>query len=288
MTSSGNVAAKQSGKEMEGDDGLKTLECLRGRLLAERAVSRATNEEADKLGNKLIELENKLKQEVKLRKRAEKRLRSLIKKLEALKIVHLVSDESSSSNHSSPLEKSDLGSLSSSSTASSFSYPDEQKKKPNFPNRNSSNCELDKADKKDESTSSEILKHIDVVRGASSENQSFKINSDKTVSEKSDDHSQCTQSSYEEKVDDHSSKSLVEDKENGGENRRDWDETSVDNSMALVTVDIQASFPQTTTTTIEPLIAENAGVKDVLDTLRYVKEGLQCSMHRTHMIRAGY
>ncbi|KAF1002445.1 hypothetical protein AG4045_027608 [Apium graveolens] len=74
-----------------------------------------------------------------------------------------------------------------------------------------------------------------------------------------------------------SSKSLVEDKENVGENRQDWDETSVDNSMTLVAVDIQASTP-TTTTTIEPLIAENAGVKDVLDTLRYVKEGLQCSM----------
>ncbi|KAF1002441.1 hypothetical protein AG4045_027604 [Apium graveolens] len=150
------------GKEMEGDDGLKTLECLRRRLLAERAVSRAANEEADKLGIKLIELEYKLKQEVKLRKRAEKRLRSLIKKLEALKIVHVVSDESSSFNHSSPLEKSDLGFLSSSSSVSSLSYPDKQKKKPNFPNRNSSNCELDKADKKDESTSSEILKHIDV------------------------------------------------------------------------------------------------------------------------------
>lgn len=40
-------------KEVEGDDGLKTLECLRGRLLAERAVSRAANEEADKLGNKV-------------------------------------------------------------------------------------------------------------------------------------------------------------------------------------------------------------------------------------------
>lgn len=57
--------------------------------------------------------------------------------------------------------------------------------------------------------------------------------------------------------------------------------------MALVAVDIPASA-QTTTTTIEPLIAENSGVKDVLDTLRYVKEGLQCSMHNTRMIRAGY
>lgn len=42
-----------STKEVEGDDKMKTLECLRGRLLAERAVSRAANEEADKLGNKV-------------------------------------------------------------------------------------------------------------------------------------------------------------------------------------------------------------------------------------------
>ncbi|KAK1400098.1 suppressor protein SRP40 [Heracleum sosnowskyi] len=291
MTSHSNVAAKQRGKEVEGDDGLKTLECLRGRLLAERAVSRAANEEADKLGYKLNELENKLKEEVKLRKRAEKRLRSLIKKLEAMKIVPVVSDESSS-NHSSPLEKSDLSSLSSSSTGSSFSYLDKQKKKPNSPNRNSSNCELDKAVKKDGSTCSEILKHTDVDSGASSENQSFTssemINSDKTISEKSDDHSQCTQSNYDEKLDDHRSQSSVEDKENNGENNRDWDETSVDNSMALVAINIPAST-KTTTTTIEPLIAGNSGVKDVLDTLRYVKEGLQSSMdRRRHMIRAGY
>lgn len=291
MNSHGNVAAKQSGKEVEGDDGVKTLECLRGRLLAERAVSRAANEEADKLGNKLIELENKLKEEVKLRKRAEKRLRSLIKKLEAMKIVHVVSDESSS-DHSSPLGKSDLGSLSSSSTASSFSYSDKQNKKPNSPNRNSLKCELDKAVKKDGSTCSEILKHSDVDSGASSENQSFasseKINSDKTISEKSDDHSQCTQSNYDEKLNDHRSKSSVEDEKNNGENHRDWDETSVDNSMALVAVDIPASRKTTTTTTIEPLIAENSGVKDVLNTLRYVKEGLQSSMGRRHLIRVGY
>lgn len=284
MTSHGNVAAKQSGKEVEGDDGLKTLKCLRGRLLAERAVSRAANEEADKLGSKLIELENKLKEEVKLRKKAEKRLRSLIKKLEALKIVYVVSDESSS-DHSSPLGKSDLGSLSSSSSSStgySFSYSDKLKKKPNSPNRNSLKCELDKVVKKDGSTCSEILKHTDVESGTSSENQSF-TSSEKINSGKSDDYSQCTQSNYDEKVDDHRSKSSVEDKEN----HRDWDENSADNSMALVAVDIPAST-QTTSTTIEPLIAENSGVKDVLDTLRYVKEGLQNSMGRRHMIRAGY
>lgn len=292
MTSRGNVAAKQSlsVKEVEGDDGLKTLECLRGRLLAERAASKAANEEADKLGKKLIQLENKLKEEVKLRKRAEKRLKSLLKKLESMKIVYVVSDESSS-QQSSSLEKSDLSSLSSSSTASSLTHPNKQKKKANSQSRSSSECELDEAAKKNGSTLSEILKHTD-IDSTSSENQSFssseKINFDKTISEKSDDHSQCTQSNYDEKLDDHSSKSSVEGKETDGENRQDCDETGVDNSMALVAVDNPATI-QTTNTTTEPLIAGNSGVKDVLDTLRYVKEGLQSSMdRRRHMIRAGF
>lgn len=38
---------------VQGDDGLKTVECLRGRLLAERVASKAANEEADNLGIKV-------------------------------------------------------------------------------------------------------------------------------------------------------------------------------------------------------------------------------------------
>lgn len=58
--------------------------------------------------------------------------------------------------------------------------------------------------------------------------------------------------------------------------------------MALVAIDIPASRQTTITTTIEPLAAGNSGVKDVLDTLRYVKEGLQSSMDRRPMIKAGF
>ncbi|OAY41066.1 hypothetical protein MANES_09G071500v8 [Manihot esculenta] len=70
---------------MEGDDSLRTLECLRGRLLAERQASRAAKEEAQLMGNKLIELENKLREETKLREKAENKLKFLKKKLESLK-----------------------------------------------------------------------------------------------------------------------------------------------------------------------------------------------------------
>lgn len=38
---------------MEGDDGLRTVECLRGRLLAERQASRTAKEDAELMGNKV-------------------------------------------------------------------------------------------------------------------------------------------------------------------------------------------------------------------------------------------
>lgn len=38
---------------MEKEDGLRTVECLRGRLLAERAASRKAKEDAELFGNKV-------------------------------------------------------------------------------------------------------------------------------------------------------------------------------------------------------------------------------------------
>ncbi|XWS59751.1 hypothetical protein CRYUN_Cryun08bG0148200 [Craigia yunnanensis] len=93
--------SKWSEKKMEGDDGLRTVECLRGRLLAERQSSKTAKEDAELIGNKLIELENKLKEETKLRNKAEKRLKLLRKKLESLTILPTLeeSQQSSSSEH---------------------------------------------------------------------------------------------------------------------------------------------------------------------------------------------
>ena len=42
-----------SAQKEEGGDGLKTLECLRGRLLSERVASKSANVEAENLGNKV-------------------------------------------------------------------------------------------------------------------------------------------------------------------------------------------------------------------------------------------
>ncbi|KAF0903954.1 hypothetical protein E2562_030086 [Oryza meyeriana var. granulata] len=75
--------------------GMRTVECLRGRLLAERVASKAAKEEADSLAKRLDELEKKLSDEVKIRNKAERRLRRAIKKLESLKILDVELSDSS-------------------------------------------------------------------------------------------------------------------------------------------------------------------------------------------------
>ena len=120
---------------------MRTVECLRGRLLAERVASKAAKEDADQLtkrvhpyifisyllqqhipycstlflvsigshtnrtifsvdfdgrfGSQLDELEKKLAGEVRVRNRAERRLRRAIKKLESLKILDVELSEGS-------------------------------------------------------------------------------------------------------------------------------------------------------------------------------------------------
>ncbi|XP_057801391.1 uncharacterized protein LOC131016709 [Salvia miltiorrhiza] len=80
-------------RKMEGEDSVKTVDCLRGRLLAERAASKNAKAEAQQLEIKLMELEKLLTQEAKSRNKAEKKLKFLTKKLESINIFHL-SDES--------------------------------------------------------------------------------------------------------------------------------------------------------------------------------------------------
>nr|KYP70825.1 hypothetical protein KK1_010063 [Cajanus cajan] len=107
---------------MGGHNGLNTLECLRGRLLAERQASRVAKEQAESMGNKFVELENKLKEEIKLREKAEKKLKALKKKLECFN----VSSPSSGQSHSSGKCESSCGS-SLCSTASRDSAANETK-----------------------------------------------------------------------------------------------------------------------------------------------------------------
>ncbi|KAJ0262215.1 Transmembrane protein [Hirschfeldia incana] len=98
--------------EEEEKEGLRTVECLRGRLLAERQVSRSTKEESELITKKLEELEKHLKEEIRLREKAEKRLKYLMKKLESIK-------GSRSSEGSEQLSSSEVSCVSSVSTSAS-------------------------------------------------------------------------------------------------------------------------------------------------------------------------
>ncbi|CAI9783216.1 unnamed protein product [Fraxinus pennsylvanica] len=75
---------------MEEDYRVRTVECLRGRLLAERVASRKAKEEADQLETKLVELESLLKVETKSRNRVVKKLKFLQKKLQCNKISNVL------------------------------------------------------------------------------------------------------------------------------------------------------------------------------------------------------
>ncbi|CAN6301307.1 unnamed protein product [Urochloa humidicola] len=85
----------------EGGGGMRTVECLRGRLLAERVASKAAKEEADQLAKRLDELEKQLADEVKVRNKAERKLRRAIKKLKSLKILDVELSDGSISSLSS-------------------------------------------------------------------------------------------------------------------------------------------------------------------------------------------
>ncbi|MCE0481795.1 hypothetical protein HAX54_039867 [Datura stramonium] len=97
MIAEENADGKWSEKKMGKEDGSRTVECLRGRLIAERAASRKAKEDAQLMGNKLIELETKLREETRSRNKAEKKLNFFMKKLESMNISY-VSDESEHSS----------------------------------------------------------------------------------------------------------------------------------------------------------------------------------------------
>ncbi|KAL0338378.1 UNVERIFIED_CONTAM: hypothetical protein Sangu_1359900 [Sesamum angustifolium] len=106
---SGKENADANLSEMEGDDSARTVNCLRVRLLAERVASRNARQEADQLENKLLELENLLKEEAKSRNRAEKKLKFLTKRLQCMNIPY-ATDES---EHSGLLDTSNISSATS-------------------------------------------------------------------------------------------------------------------------------------------------------------------------------
>ncbi|XP_075498960.1 uncharacterized protein LOC142537302 [Primulina tabacum] len=248
-----NGDAKWSEKRLEGEDIVRTVDSLRGRLLAERMVSRNAKEEAEQLGNKLIQLESMLKQEAKSRDRAERKLRFLIKKLES-KNISYVSDES---EQSILVDRSDISSVSSlvSSGAKEIQVRGE----------NQESVEHFKSQKGSANMGKNGLNWKETERGLYQIPIAAKVSEDLVLN--SAENSSNT--------DKHSIESSTEE----GLNQEDDQEDNVDNSMALILIDT----PQKSET-IDPEVLD-ATVKEVLDALRHAKEQLKSSMEKRRCIK---
>ncbi|KAG6745051.1 hypothetical protein POTOM_051693 [Populus tomentosa] len=262
-------------KKMEGEDSLRTLECLRGRLLAERQASKIAKEEAELMGSKLIELEDKLREEIKLRKKAEKKHKFLMKKLESLKIW----PASEGTEKSSSSEISGFSSASSTSTAG-HKDPEESESKPHVI------IAADSHNMKDygsETTTSN--QNTSTVSDSIGETQDS--NADNSLDKSRHETVACSQDS---KIDDRryqvqhgfsaSIKASVVGMEKNAGNESD-NEDYVNNSLALVPLSLPASTKKS------ELKVVNRSVLEVLDALRHAREQIQSSMERRHMIRAG-
>ncbi|KAF8089009.1 hypothetical protein N665_0520s0007 [Sinapis alba] len=170
-TSSANKKMDEEEKE-----GLRTVECLRGRLLAERQVSRSAKVEAELITKKLEELEKHLKEEIRLREKAEKRLKFLMKKLESIK-------GSRSSEGSEQLSSSDVSCLSSVSTSASKEGEEKETHENGF-------VEEDKIDQATENVASMEKEIKDVSSGEASVVAS--TSSQEGESQASNDFSKCS------------------------------------------------------------------------------------------------
>ncbi|CAK9167302.1 unnamed protein product [Ilex paraguariensis] len=270
-------AEQMGNKKMEGDDGLRTtMECLRGRLLAERAASRVAKEDAEQMGNKLIELETQLRAEIKSRNKAEKKLKFLMKKLESMNISY-VSDES---ERSSLLEKSEMSCVS--STASSSSKEPEDKESitqiKNFPK-----CDIEEPMQKTELLMIKNLKQNIFKTSTSTQHHIISPSNEETLSSRGTADSERSEElesrhNYNDSMtDNHGEKTSIEEKNINEENYQNED-GYVDNSLALVPLDL----PKTADQILDPAILDST-VKEVLDALRHAKEKLQRSMDSRHM-----
>ncbi|GAB4833710.1 hypothetical protein Ancab_031957 [Ancistrocladus abbreviatus] len=301
-----NAETKWSEKTMEGEDALRTVECLRGRLQAERAASRAAKESAEYMGNKLKELEVQLTIEIKARKKAEKKLNILKKKLVSLNIS-LASDSEQSST------SENYGSSSISSAASTVSKdPEEGEHKLQCANSTkygmlqhaeifnspiiSQNSEQKLRDSNLAAEGGEIFSIIKDPFGGKLELKQKSADSN-TVSllvedpsfgnlklkQKSADFEdpfhenlKFTDKSAELEADESGLRSSIMEKE----------DSEVDNLMALVPV-ILPTCSESEEATKEEVKVTSESVRQVLDTLKHIREQLQSSMERRHLIKVG-
>lgn len=255
---------KWSERKVDVKEDLRTIECLRGRLLAERQASKIANEDAEQMGNKLIELENNLKEETKLRNKAEKKLRFLKKKIESLNIL-IPLDQSEQSSSSSDFC---AHSCKSSTSTSGPKDSEESESKPQI-------------------TTPQVSQNLDnnlsdtISSNQSHESASFQESSSCLDTANSSEHSspRCEDSKPD---DNHSMKAETE----GDQNESESDQENVDNSLALVPVSNPVQAEKSESIQVKKITSRS--VRDALDALRLARERIQCSMERRRMIRVGH
>lgn len=266
-TESSEDHRKCSEKKMQpGDDGVKTVESLRGRLLAERQASRIAKEDAERMGNKLMEIEKMLKEEIKLRNKAEKKLKFLKKKLESLNIFVESSEQSSSEV-----------SCRSSSTATSSSTTNDLSEE---------NISIFLESSQIFSDNFLAKKILEKIPSQVEENPIGQATTSSTSSNSPEDFTFDNPSckSEDSKSENYSSAELMKSSALDNESS-DHEEDRVDNSLALVSVSLPESTPVVAASKEVKPVHEN--VAQVLDSLKYIRENIQRSMEMRCIVRVG-
>ncbi|XP_027363020.1 uncharacterized protein LOC113870768 [Abrus precatorius] len=266
----------RSCKKMEGDESLNTVGCLRGRLLAERQASRVAKEEAESMGNKLVELEKLLRKETKLRDKAERKLKFLKEKLESFNI----SSKIGQLEHSDSSEKCENSCGSSSiSSASKHSEANEaihHVKDPALPQNVVHNHNVLEA-----STLIQTQNSPSTTKDCDSQNtDNFSCISDPGYSSPQI-LSEDPNTGFGNLKNDESRLFSLSPRSSVTENESDHADFC-DNSLAIVPVNVTATSHATSNP--KPV---SLSVLEALDALRRARESLQSSMGTRQMIHVG-
>ncbi|KAK1409820.1 hypothetical protein QVD17_36351 [Tagetes erecta] len=264
MMKNDSLTSKWSNRIMKEDEGgLRTIECLRGRLFAERAASKAANHESQQINKKVIELEKQLKMEIKSRNKAEKRLNFLMKKLQSLNISYVSSADDESS------EKSVISSVSSSNTqltkiSKCVIGNDTSGETHNCPSQDANCGSLDNANSNE-----------DVIQSSQKACDEYHLQREDNNGSKSIVTQNNIDNEEHHNVDNSLALIMVEEKSISTPGNED---DLNDNSMAIVAVNSMVQEEK------KDALISNGNVKDVLDALRYARECLETSMEmRRHM-----
>nr|GMC90523.1 myosin heavy chain, cardiac muscle isoform-like isoform X2 [Ipomoea batatas] len=240
---------------MMGEEVMRTVEFLRGRLLAERVASRKAKEAAQLMGNKLVYLETKLKEETKSINKAEKRLKFLKKKLECMNVSY-VSDESGNSSYE-VLSIPSTSTPYSSTKDSANCYQKMEKMKTGNDSSESLSAKCETKETGDAIEEENMMSSLGKANLVESSKLEFNGNHDLSMANGN------RRTSHEMKEMD-AENNLVR-------------EENVDDSLAIVPVEILK-----TKQTIDPDVLDET-VREVLGSLRHAKEKLQNQMDRRRL-----